>query len=285
MAENALEDATVELLKRSVIELPRDVIWKIEKALASETNDVAKVQLGTILENIELAKETGRPMCQDTGIHIFFVKMPWGFNVPLDNIIENAVMRGTEEIPLRPNAVDPVSRENSGNNTGDHMPYIAYEFHDKDYIELTAFPKGAGSENMAALAMLTPAQGIKGIKEFILETVLNAGGKPCPPTIVGIGIGGSCDLCMKLAKMSLLRPLDEPNPDQDLNQLEEELESSLNELGIGPMGLGGRTTVLGVRIRKAACHTASLPVGINLQCWAARGATMRVYSDGRVEYL
>jgi len=285
MDEIILEDALVELLRRSVIELPEDVIWKINKALEAETNDVSKVQLKTILDNIALAKEMGRPMCQDTGIHIFFVKMPYDFDMRLEGIVQKAVSRATESVPLRPNAVDPITRANSGNNVGEHMPFVSYTFHDDDYLEVTAFPKGAGSENMAALAMLTPSQGIRGIKEFILETVLNAGGKPCPPTIVGVGIGGSCDLAMRLAKRSLLRPLDEPNPDPDLDAMENELETALNELGIGPMGLGGRTTVLGVRILRAACHTASLPVAINLQCWAARRATLRAYNDGRIEYI
>ncbi|HPR41462.1 MAG TPA: fumarate hydratase [Candidatus Methanofastidiosa archaeon] len=285
MDEETLEDAIVALLRRSVIELPGDVLWKLNKALDSETNDVARVQLDTIINNIELARELGRPMCQDTGIHIFFLKLPRGFGLPVESIIERAVRRGTEEIPLRPNAVDPISRKNSGDNVGEHMPYIAYEFHDQEYVEVTAFPKGAGSENMTALKMLTPAQGMRGIKEFILDTVLRAGGKPCPPTIVGVGIGGSSDLCLKLAKMALLRPLDAPNPDPVLESLEKELEEALNELGIGPMGLGGRTTVLGVHLLKAACHTASLPVAVNLQCWAARRATLRAYPDGRIDHL
>ncbi|MBN1785501.1 MAG: fumarate hydratase [Candidatus Methanofastidiosa archaeon] len=285
MDEDRLEDAIVALLKRSVIELPADVLWKLNKSYEKETSDVAKVQLATIIENIELARKLGRPICQDTGIPLFFVKLPKDVHADLERVIINATRRATESVPLRPNTVDPLSRKNSGDNVGLHMPCISYQFHDEDYIEITALPKGAGSENMSKMAMLTPAQGLKGIKRFVLDTVLDAGGKPCPPTIVGVGIGGSADLCMKLAKMSLMRPLDEPNPDKDLDALERELEVALNEIGIGPMGLGGRTTVLGVRAGKASCHTASLPVAVNIQCWAARRATLRAYEDGRLDIL
>ena len=164
------------------------------------------------------------------------------------------------------------------------MPYINYKRSNHPFIEMTVMPKGAGSENMSASAMLTPSQGLKGIKRFALETVLKAGGNPCPPIIVGMGIGGSADIAMKLAKESLLRPLDKPNPDLQVAALEKELFEALNDLGIGPMGLGGKTTLLGLNIELAHCHTASLPVAINIQCWAARKATARVHPDGRVEY-
>ena len=285
MDEKRLEDAVVALLKRSVVELPPDIIKGLEDAYSSETNEVARVQLKTILDNIGLAKEMQRPICQDTGIHLFFVKIPYGTDVDLDGIIVNAIGRATESVPLRPNAVDPITRNNPGNNIGPHMPYVTYQFHDKEYIEIIAFPKGAGSENMSAMAMLTPAQGIIGIKEFVLNAVTEAGGKPCPPTIIGVGIGGSADLCAKMAKLALLRPLDDHNPDPDLDSLERELAEALNKTGIGPMGLGGRTTVLGVKIGKAACHTASHPVAINIQCWAARKATLRAYPDGRIDQV
>jgi fumarate hydratase subunit alpha len=195
------------------------------------------------------------------------------------------VEKATELIPLRPNAVHPLTRKNPGTNIGERMPYINYKFSKDDYLEITVFPKGAGSENMSALAMLTPSQGIKGIKEFVLDTVVSAGGKPCPPIILGIGIGGSADISMKLAKESLLRPINERHKDDKIAALEEELLNALNLTGIGPMGLGGKTSVLGVSIEYAHCHTASFPVAINIQCWAARRATARIYSDGKVKYM
>jgi fumarate hydratase subunit alpha len=146
-------------------------------------------------------------------------------------------------------------------------------------------PKGAGSENMSALAMLTPSQGLSGIKEFALNTIVKAGGKPCPPTIIGMGIGGSADISMKLAKEALLRPTNQRNDDSQIAELENELFTAINTLGIGPMGLGGKTTVLGVNIEYAYCHTASLPVAINIQCWAARRAVARIHPDGRIEHI
>ncbi|MCQ5375990.1 MAG: fumarate hydratase, partial [Methanomassiliicoccales archaeon] len=171
-----------------------------------------------------------------------------------------------------------------GNNLGERMPHVHFLPSQKDYFEISVMPKGAGSENMSALKMLNPSDGIDGIKEFVLETVVNAGGKPCPPIIVGIGIGGSSDLAMTLAKEALLVPLDKENTDPILSSLEREIYTALNETGIGPMGLGGRTTVLGVKIKMAYCHTASLPVAINLQCWAARKATARIFKDGTILY-
>ncbi len=146
-------------------------------------------------------------------------------------------------------------------------------------------PKGAGSENMSALAMLTPAQGLKGIKEFVLNTVLNAGSNPCPPTVLGVGIGGSADIAVKIAKEALLRPINQRSSDPDVAKLEIELHEALNDLGIGPMGLGGKTTVLGVNVEYAYCHTATLPCAVNVQCWADRRATARVYEDGQVEII
>ena len=164
------------------------------------------------------------------------------------------------------------------------MPYINFKPSTNEYLKLAVLPKGAGSENMSALSMLTPTQGLKGVKKFVLETVLNAGGKPCPPIILGIGNGGSADISMKLAKEALLRPINARHPDPKIADLEIELFEALNEIGIGPMGLGGKTTLLGINIEYGHCHTASLPVAVNVQCWASRRATAKVYPDGKVEY-
>ncbi len=283
IGNNVIEDTVVSLLKEAVISLPKDVLSALKEAEKKERSQIAKIQLRTILDNINAAGSLIVPMCQDTGIHVFFVS---GRIIPgMEEQIRAGTLRATNEIPLRPNAVHPLTRENPGTNVAEGLPYVVYHPSSADYTEITVMPKGAGSENMTALAMLTPSQGIKGVKKFILDTVINAGGKPCPPTILGIGIGGTADEAMALSKKALLRPLDQRNADQSVAELESELYEALNLTGIGPMGLGGDTTTLGVNIEIAYCHTASLPVAVNLQCWAGRRATARIYTDGRVEYL
>ena len=286
--ETLIKNTVIELLKDSSTKLPLDVKNALEKAYEVEEGP-AKAQLEAILKNIKMAEETSTPMCQDTGIHIFFVKIGDVENPKLEkkltSIIIDGVREATRTVPLRPNAVHPLTRKNPGDNVGDYMPYINFTPIDSDYIEITAMPKGAGSENMSKVAMLNPSDGIKGIKKFALDTVVSAGSKPCPPTIIGLGIGGSADISIKLAKMALLRPIDQRHPDPTVATLEKELFEAFNSLGIGVMGLGGKTTVLGVNAELGYCHTASLPVAINVQCWAGRKATARIYKDGTVEHL
>ncbi len=281
--EKGVQNAVVELLRRTVVRLPKDVESAILKAYANETDEVPKMQLKAIVDNIELAKKTTTPMCQDTGVTIFYVSLPRDCRVDVEKGIVEGVRRATKEVPLRPNAVHPITRKNPGDNVGDRMPYINWKVWDKDHIEITVMTKGAGSENMSQLAMLTPSAGVKGIKEFALSTVLRAGSNPCPPTIIGLGIGGSADISMKLAKEALLRPIDQRHKDPEIAKLETELLEAMNMLGIGPMGLGGKTTMLGLNIEYAYCHTASLPVAINVQCWAGRRGTVRIHKDGKLE--
>ncbi len=282
MAEDLIEEVVVQLLRESATTLPSDVIEALHRAEATEESEVGRSQLRTILKNIDAARRLAVPLCQDTGVHVFLVR--GNADAAVERSILRGVARATAEIPLRPNVVHPLTRENPGTNVAEGLPHIIYHPADDDILEITVLPKGAGSENMTALAMLTPAQGIRGIKQFVLDTVVRAGGRPCPPTIVGVGIGGTSDLATGLAKQALLRPLDLPHPDPVIAALEEELAEALNLTGIGPMGLGGSSTVLGVRIATAYCHTASLPVAVNLQCWAARRATARIYPDGRVKF-
>lgn len=282
--EDEIKEACVEILKRAVTQLPTDAVTALRKGYENETDDVPRMQLKAILDNIELAVKTSAPMCQDTGVPIFFVNIGNLDIDGLDSLIREAVAEATETVPLRPNSVHPLTRKNPGTNVGERMPYINYRFSDNDYLEIGVMPKGAGSENMSRLAMLTPAKGPRGIKEFALETVLRAGGKPCPPVILGLGIGGSADIAMKLGKEALLRPLDERHPEKEIANLELKIFEGINDLGIGPMGMGGKTTLLGVNAEYAYCHTASLPVAINVQCWAARRSLVRLYPDGRVEY-
>ncbi len=282
--DRLVEDVVVELLRKAVTKLPRDVEQALQNAYERETDEVPRTQLRTILENLRLAEEGVTPICQDTGVQIFFVRQGTAEVGDLEEAIGRGVARATGEVPLRPNTVHPISRANHKDNRGERMPYINLLPGREPYLELTVMPKGAGSENMSAMAMLTPSQGIKGIKQFALDTLVRAGGKPCPPIIIGMGIGGSADISIHIAKEALLRPLDQHHPDPEIAALEEELLEALNGIGIGPMGLGGRTTLLGLAIEYAHCHTASLPVAINIQCWAARRATARIHPDGRVEY-
>jgi fumarate hydratase subunit alpha len=283
-----IEDVGFRLISLAVTELPKDVQSRIKKAYDEERSAIGKTQLKTILENIDLAENLKLPMCQDTGIISFYVRV--GCRFPGTGVIEEslirALRRATTEIPLRPNVVHPLSRANSGDNTGLRVPHIEWEL-DKnvDFVEITAFPKGAGSENMCAFKMLKPGEGVLGVKKFVIDTVVEAGGQPCPPIIVGVGIGGTADVVMGLAKRALINPLDEQNPDQEIASLERELLELINETGIGPQGLGGEYTALGVKILHSDCHIASLPVACAIQCWAARKSSARVSNDGTVTYL
>ncbi len=285
VTEQDVSNAVVELLRKTVVKLPKDVESALRKAYASETDEVPKMQLKAIVDNIDMAIKGNTPMCQDTGVTIFYAYLPKDCKLNVEKGIVEGVRKATKEVPLRPNAVHPITRKNPGDNVGERMPYINWRMHDKNYIEITVMTKGAGSENMSQLAMLTPSQGLKGIKEFVLNSVLRAGSNPCPPTILGVGIGGSSDIAMKLAKEALLRPIDQRHKDPEIAKLETELLEAINMLGIGPMGLGGKTTCLGLNIEYAYCHTASLPVGLNVQCWAGRHGTVRIHPDGKLAYL
>ena len=276
-----VDEVVVKLLRLANTKLPADIGWALEAAAGWETEEIACTQLGAIMENVKKAEHLGLPMCQDTGIPVFYVR--GRFDSSIAREIARGVERATKAVPLRPNTVDPITRENQGSNLGEGMPLIHFIPTDDDFTEISVLPKGAGSENMTRLGMLNPADGIDGVKRFVVDSVLDAGCRPCPPSIVGVGIGGTSDRCVEMAKEALLSPLDSENPDPALSKLEEELFIALNSSGLGPMGLGGATTVLGVKVRKAFCHTASLPVAVNIGCWATRRASARLTSDG-VEY-
>jgi len=284
MDSNSLENGIVQLIKKAETELPDDVVKSLKNAYKIEEG-IAKTQIDAILKNIDLAKQSGRPMCQDTGIQTFFVEV--GIDFPeikqLKKIITNGVKKATKEVPLRPNTMDPLTGVNHKDNTGEHIPYITWDFTEGDKVTITAFPKGGGSENMSKLGMLKPGVGIKGVKDFVVEEMIKAAGQPCPPTVVGVGIGGGADLSLKLGKKALLRSVGVRNKDKNIAKIEEELIKRINDSGIGPMGLGGKTTVLDVHVEIAHRHPASLPVGIAVQCWADRRAKMTIKSDGSWE--
>lgn len=285
--EETVEKTAVELLGRAVVYLPKDVKEALRSAYEKETSEAGRTQLKAILDNIDLGEGGRTPICQDTGVILFYVTIGKGFGdvsfIPAT--LRSATKKATVEVPLRPNAVHPLTRKNSGDNTGTSMPYINWEIGEGDYIELTAIPKGAGSENMSAFAMLTPGEGPSALKRFVIDQAIKAGAQPCPPTIIGVGVGGSADIALKLAKKALLRPINIRHPEPEIADLETTLLKGVNMTGIGPMGLGGTFTSLGVNLEYAHCHTASLPVGMNMQCWAARRATARIYRDGTVEMV
>ena len=284
--QQVVENVAVKLLQLAVTKLPSDTKKLLQTAYENETS-VGKSQLKAILDNIELAEKTAAPMCQDTGIIIFYIKAGSELSGldKIESALRKATIRATKEIPLRPNAVDPFTHENMGNNTGRFVPFINWEIVPGNELEITVLPKGGGSENVSALGMLTPSDGVVGLKKFVVDTVIKAGAKPCPPTILGVAVGGGADIAIKLAKKALLRPINEPNSDPKLAKIEQELLQAVNSTGIGPMGLGGKTTVLGVKLDYAHRHPASYPVAVVVQCWAARKATAKIYPNGKVEYL
>jgi len=282
-----VERTTLKLLELATIEVPMGIEIALRKALEREDSLLAKAQLISMLKNIKLARSKRIPLCQDTGIQMFHITLGEDFPIKADlpDIIRRAVKYATNRIPLRPNAVHPITRVNLGDNTGIRVPYIEWDIKSGSSLDIEAIPKGFGSENMSRLTMLTPGQGIKAMKEFLLESVLKAGGKTCPPTIIGVGLGLGVDGVFRLGRKATLRPLPSRNGDPEIAALEDELLSLVNETGIGPMGLGGKTTALAVNIEIGYTHTASLPVAVVFQCWAARRSKAIVYSNGDVEFV
>ncbi len=281
-------EAIVEAIKLAETRLPEDTVKALEKAYHEEQNELAKTQLGAILENIKIAEKEKLPMCQDTGLQTFFVEVGYDFPMlrELEAAIKEAVRTATEKVPLRPNAVHPFLNKNSGDNTGRFVPYIHWSFVEGDSATIHIVPKGGGSENMSGLYMLPPGVGIEGIKKTVIEHIFRSGGKPCPPTVIGVGIGGGADIALILAKKAaVLRPVGSRHNEKFVAELEEELYQMANKLGIGPMGLGGKTTVLDVHIEYAHRHPATLPVGIVTQCWANRRAKVVIKKDGSVEVV
>ncbi len=277
-----------ELYIRALKVLPPDVKAALARAAERERHPRAREILGVMLKNVEVAETRGFLVCQDTGTPVYKLRIGRGlaYDGPaLLAAIADGVKQATIEHPLRSSVCHPIDRTNPQTNTGQRIPMIDVEFLEASgYVELKMMPKGSGSENMSFLKMLTPADGLAGIKRFVLECVVNAGGMPCPPTLVGIGLGGTSDLAMKLAKEAIWRPVGSPNPDPAIAALEAELLETINGLGLGPMGLGGDTTALAVQIEYAHTHITQNPVAVTLQCWRGERAAARIYPDGRVEH-
>ena len=283
----AVEEAAKTLYVRALKLLPPDVKAGFDALAAGETDARAKGVLGVMVKNIAVAESTDNLLCQDTGIPIYNVVI--GREVAVDGVaLKAAIRRGceraTREHPLRSSVVHPVTRKNEHTSCGRGVPVINVDFSDAhDTLSIEMVPKGSGSENNSWLRMAVPAEGMAAIKRFVVDCVLEAGGKTCPPTIVGVGIGGTADLCMHLAKVAGTRPLGSRCEDPEGAKLEEELTRAVNALGVGPQGLGGDSTAFAVHVETAATHITMNPVAVNMQCHSARRARA-TFTPAGVEY-
>jgi tartrate/fumarate subfamily iron-sulfur-dependent hydro-lyase alpha chain len=271
-----VEDVARELYIRALKILPPDVKSGFERLAASESDATAQGVLGTMIANIRVAEETENLLCQDTGIPIYNVTIGRGVEVDgaeLERAIRRGCERATREHPLRSSVVHPITRRNEHTSCGPGVPPIHFGFSDAEGLTIEMVPKGSGSENNSWLKMALPAEGIDAIKTFVIDCVLDAGGKTCPPTIVGVGIGGTSDLCVALAKRAATRPLGTRCPDPEGAALESSLTEAVNTLGVGPQGLGGDSTAFAVHVEVAATHITMNPVAVNMQCHSARRAS------------
>ncbi|RLA96705.1 MAG: fumarate hydratase [Deltaproteobacteria bacterium] len=252
------------------INLGEDVLNALEQALEMEESPIGKEILKELIENARVAREEEMPICQDTGLAVVFLELGQEVHLVGGDLIEainEGVRQGYQEGYLRKSACHPFTRKNTGDNT----PAIIHtEIVPGDRIKIIAVPKGGGAENMSRVVMLTPAAGLEGVKEFVVQRVKESGANPCPPIVVGVGIGGTLEEAALIAKKALLRPLGSKNPDPEAAAIEEDLLERINRLGIGPQGYGGRVTALAVHVNMVPCHIASLPVAVNIQCHAHR---------------
>jgi fumarate hydratase subunit alpha len=259
-----------ELCMEANTNLGEDVLQAFDGAMKKEESPLGLEILKELKENARIAKEEKVAICQDTGFAVVFVELGQDVHLvggDLKEAIFEGVRQGYQDGYLRKSICHPFTRANTGDNT----PAIIHtEIVSGDEVKITVAPKGGGSENMSRVMMLTPSDGVEGIKQYVLQRVKESGSNPCPPTIVGVGIGGTFEEAALLAKKSLLRPIGSKNPDLELDQLEFDLLTEINKLGIGPQGLGGRTTSLAVHILMMPCHIASFPLAVNIQCHAQR---------------
>ncbi|MEP6607353.1 MAG: fumarate hydratase [Burkholderiaceae bacterium] len=281
-----VETVAKELYVRALKQLPPDIKAGFARLAATETAPTAQSVLGTMVANITVAERTDNLLCQDTGIPIYNVTIGRGVVVDGDQIkqaIRRGCARATRELPFRSSIVHPITRTNEHTSCGPGVPVIHFEFDASEELSIEMIPKGSGSENNSFLKMAIPAEGVDAIKTFVIDCVLSAGGKTCPPTIVGVGIGGTADLCVHLAKRAAVRPLGSVCIDAEGAKLEAALSKAVNALGVGPQGLGGDSTAFAVHIELAATHITMNPVAVNMQCHSARRARATFSANG-VEY-
>ncbi len=281
-----VEEVARELYIRALKMLPPDIKEGFARIASTETDATAKKVLGTMITNIRVAEETENLLCQDTGIPIYNVTIGRGIDIPgveLERAIRRGCERATREHPLRSSVVHPITRRNEQTSCGPGVPPIQFHFSDDERLVIEMIPKGSGSENNSWLKMAIPAEGVNAIKTFVVDCVLEAGGKTCPPTIVGVGIGGTSDLCVALAKRAATRPLGTSCADPEGAALEKALSEAVNSLGVGPQGLGGDSTAFAVHVEIAATHITMNPVAVNMQCHSARRASAS-FTPAGVEY-
>ncbi|WP_089609881.1 fumarate hydratase [Dehalobacterium formicoaceticum] len=263
-------DEVARLCQEANFYLGEDVLTAFKKGLEEEISPAGKDVLNQLIQNANIARTEQVPMCQDCGVAVVFVELGQDVNITggfINNAITEGVIKGYGEGYLRKSICDLLSRKNTGNNA----PAIIHtEMIPGEDLKITVAPKGGGSENMSGIAMLPPSAGIEGAKRFVIEKVKQAGPNPCPPIVVGVGMGGNFELSALLAKKALLRTLGEPHPFAEVAEIEQDLLARINKLGIGPAGLGGKVTALGVAVEMHPCHIASLPVAVNINCHAAR---------------
>ncbi|NAZ28448.1 MAG: fumarate hydratase [Caldivirga sp.] len=284
--EDAVKEAAKEIVKMASVSPALDIKNAIKGSLNVETHEPSRVQLNAILENINLAENYKAAVCQDTGVPTFFIRLGDGFPIRsrLLQILTEAVREVTKELPLRSNTVDPVSEKNSGDNTGLGVPVFDIELFDGDYLEMVYTPKGGGTELPSKAFVIPPGNAWEKLPKLVLDAVVDAGPMPCPPVIVGVGIGPSVDVAAKLAKKAaVLRPIGSRNSNPDVAKLEDALLRAVNKLGIGAHGTGGVVTALDVHIEYAYRHPATFAVGIVFSCWATRRARAIVHPDGSFE--
>jgi len=264
-------ETVARLCQEANIDLSEDAYAALERAREQEESPVGKEIIDQLMDNARLARKEWVAMCQDTGVVVLFVDVGQDLHLvggSLEEAINAGVRRGYQEGYLRKSVVaDPFDRKNTGDNT---PAIVHYRIVPGDRIKITVLPKGAGAENMSALKMLTPAAGLEGVIDFVVDTVDKAGSNPCPPIVVGVGVGGMMEQAALLAKRALARPVGQPHPKPEIAAIEEQILARVNRLGIGPQGLGGRVTALAVHVEVYPTHIASLPVAVNLQCHAAR---------------
>ncbi len=282
----AVEEVAKQLYIRALKQLPPDVKAGFDRLAASETGATARSVLGTMMTNIQVAEATDNLLCQDTGVPIYHLRIGHGVQVDgqaLKLAIRRGCERATREYPLRSSVVHPLTRRNEQTSCGIEVPVIHIDFSDvPGQLEIEMVPKGSGSENNSFLKMAIPAEGVDAIKAFVIDCVLAAGGKTCPPTIVGVGLGGTSDLAVALAKRAATRALGTACSDADGAALEAQLSVAVNQLGVGPQGLGGDSTAFAVHIELAATHITMNPIAVNMQCHSARRARAVLSETGVV---
>jgi len=283
-----VEEVAKQLYIRALCDLPPDVRAALRKAYARETKPTARAVFETMFRAIEIADRDHTLLCQDTGLPIYKVKIgslfPWN-GYEIKNRLADGARRATQEFPFRSSSTHPLTRINPQTSVGPGLPVLYFDYAgDTDTLDILMMPKGSGSENMSRMHMFYPAHGIKALKKFVLDSVMESGANPCPPGVIGVGIGGTADLVMRLAKDAIMRPVGQRNPDPQVAAMEQELEDAINSTGRGPMGLGGDVSTLAVHIETAYTHITQNPVAVNTQCWPARRSRATIRPDGTVTY-